>query len=338
MEALLSAAPFAVAVADSSHVSAARLGVQHMAQILDFDATGAGRAAIVVTEAVTNMLKHAQGGTLAVRALARGDALGIELLAIDSGPGMEDFTASARDGHSTAGTCGNGLGAIQRLSDDFDYYTRPREGTVLRMVLWNRPGPAGTGDYEVGAICIPKTGETACGDAWAMAPHAEGATFLVADGLGHGPEAGRAAASAVDVLHRHPEQSARRILELAHGRLRPTRGAALAVLRHEADRGEIAFAGVGNISACVLDGAVRRAMVSHNGIVGHNVHKSEEYRYPWPREALLVAHSDGLESQWNLAAFPGLASCHASVIAAALFRKHSRRRDDVTVVVARSMR
>jgi anti-sigma regulatory factor (Ser/Thr protein kinase) len=338
MEALLSAAPFSVAVADSSHVSAARLGVQHLAQVLDFDATGAGRAAIVVTEAVTNMLKHAKGGTLAARGLARGDALGVELLAIDNGPGMRDFAASARDGHSTAGTPGNGLGAIQRLSDEFDFYTQPGEGTVLRMVLWNRPPPAAHDPYEVGAVTIPKTGETACGDAWAMEPHSQGATFMVADGLGHGPEASRAAASAMDVLHRHPQHSALRLLDLAHAKLRPTRGAALAVLRHEAGSGEIVFAGVGNIAACVVEGDVRRAMVSHNGIVGHNMHKSQEYRYPWPRHALLVAHSDGLESQWNLAAFPGLAARHAAVIAATLFRKHSRKRDDVTVVVARSTR
>jgi hypothetical protein len=77
-------------------------------------------------------------------------------------------------------------------------------------------------------------------------------------------------------------------------------------------------------------------MVSHNGIVGHNVHRSEEYRYPWPPGALLVAHSDGLETQWSLAAFPGLASRHPAMIAAMLFREHSRKRDDVAVVVARA--
>jgi hypothetical protein len=160
----------------------------------------------------------------------------------------------------------------------------------------------------------------------------------VADGLGHGPDASRAATTAVDVLHRHPGDSAIRILDLAHAKLRPTRGAALAVIRHDAVAGEVTFAGVGNIAACVVEGDTRRAMVSHNGIVGHNVHKSGEYRYPWPPGSLLVAHSDGLETQWRIDAFPGLASCHPALIAAMLFREHSRKRDDVAVVVARAAR
>ncbi len=330
--------PLVIAVGESSHVSAARLGAQRLARDLKFDETRSGRVAIAVTEAVTNMLKHARSGTLAARSVARGDAVGIEVMAIDDGPGMEDFRHSVRDGVSTAGTAGTGLGAMQRQSDEFDVYTGRAQGTIVRMVFWNKEARATREDYEVGAIVIPKSGETACGDAWAMEPHARGATFLVADGLGHGPDASRAAISAVEVLRRHPEHSAIRILDLAHAKLRPTRGAALAVMRHDAVAGELAFAGVGNIAACLIDGDTRSAMISHNGIVGHNVHKSKEYRYPWPKGALLVAHSDGVETRWNIAAFPGLASCHPAMIAAMLFREHSRQRDDVAVIAVRATR
>lgn len=339
MEALLSASePIAVAVADSSQVAAARQAVQRLARDLEFDETGSGRAAIVATEAVTNMLKHASGGTFTARALARGSALGIEMLAIDAGAGMASFEESARDGVSTSGTPGTGLGAIRRMCSGLDVYTRPGLGTILRMEMWNRAAPAPDGLYEVGAIRVPKPGETACGDAWGMARHAHGATFVLADGLGHGPDASRAAALAVETLRGREHESAIRLLDLAHARLRPTRGAAVAMMRHEAARGEIAFAGVGNLSAVVLDGTARRSMVSHNGIVGHNVHRSEEYRYPWPAGALLVAHTDGLETQWDLAAFPGAARAHPSVVAAMLYRKHARRRDDVAILVVRAGR
>ena len=87
----------------------------------------------------------------------------------------------------------------------------------------------------------------------------------------------------------------------------------------------------------VIDGVSRRATVSHSGIVGHNIHKSQEYRYPWSKGGMLVAHSDGLESQWDLGALPGIVACHASVIAAALYRRHSRKRDDCTVLVAKAL-
>jgi anti-sigma regulatory factor (Ser/Thr protein kinase) len=326
----------AITVADPSHVAEARRGAQRLAHGLGFDATRKERVAIAVTEAVTNMVKHAHGGTFAARKLARGGSLGVEVMAIDSGPGMDNFANSSRDGVSTTRTAGTGIGAMQRQSDEFDVYTGRKRGTIVRMVFWDKPVEAKE-DYEVGAIVVPKSGETACGDAWGMELHDHGATFLLADGLGHGPEASRAAVSAVEVLHNNGRHSALRILELTHAKLRPTRGAAVAILRHDAVAGEILFAGVGNIAAWVIDGETRKAMVSHNGIVGHNVHKSEEYRYPWPKDALLVAHSDGLETHWNIASFPGLALCHPSMIAAALFRAHTRKRDDVAVLVVRAV-
>jgi anti-sigma regulatory factor (Ser/Thr protein kinase) len=326
--------PLAITVIDSSHVSAVRIAAQRLARHLEFDETHIGRVALLATESVTNMVRHGGGGTFAARPLARNGSLGLEMLAIDAGRGMRDFADSARDGVSTGTTPGTGLGAIGRLSDEFEVQTGEGRGTILRMVVWDhRPAPGEP--YEVGSVLVPKAGETACGDAWAMETHADGVTFMVADGLGHGPDASRAAAMAMDVLRSHPEYPAVRLLELAHAKLRPTRGAAVAVIRHDRRAGEVAFAGVGNISAAIVEGEKSRAMVSHNGIVGHNMHKSEEYRYPWPRGALLVAHSDGLETQWDLGAFPGIARAHPSVIAAALFRRHTRKRDDVVVLVAR---
>lgn len=323
-------------IEDPSHASAARHAAQRMAHQLEFDETRTGRAAIAVTEAVTNMVRHGGGGTLVMRALEQGKTVGFEVLAIDSGPGMADLAASSRDGTSTAGTAGTGLGAMRRQSDGIDIYTEPGKGTIVRMLFWRGPVERVPGDYEVGVVLIPKPGETECGDAWAMVPHARGATFLVADGLGHGPDAAIASGSAVDVLHRNSEHSAVRVLDIAHARLRPTRGAAVAVMRHDAVAGDLAFAGVGNIAACVIHGESRRAMVSHNGIVGHNAHKLEEYRYSWPAGALLIAHSDGLETRWDINAFPGLAHRHPALVAAMLYREHSRKRDDVAVMVIRT--
>lgn len=329
-------APLAVTVADPSHVSEVRLAASRLVRDLEFDETRTGRVALVATEAVTNMVRHGNGGTFVARPLALRGSLGIEMLAIDSGPGMGDFAHSSKDGVTTGSTPGTGLGAIGRLSDEFEVQTAHGHGTILRMVIWDER-PLGRERYEVGAVLVPKVGETACGDAWGVEFHGDGATFMMADGLGHGPDASRAAAMALEVLQRHPEYEAVRLLDLAHAKLRASRGAALAVMRHDRARGEIAYAGVGNISATIVDAGARRAMVSHNGIVGHNMAKSQEFRYEWPRGSLLVAHSDGLETHWDLEALPGIARAHPSVIAAALYRRHTRRRDDVVVMVAREV-
>ena len=322
-------------LAEASQVAAARLASQRMAHQLGLDETRVGRVAIAVTEAATNVLRHGGGGTFSARGVARAGRVGIEFLVVDDGPGMASFHASSVDGVSTKGSAGTGLGAMQRLADEFDVYTRPGAGTLIRMVFWDGPAPPLSPCHEVGAIRVPCTGETLCGDDFEAVADEDGLTLLVADGLGHGPEAAHASGSAVESLRRQPDKRPIEAIDGAHARLRATRGAALAVMRHEAGGDEIVFAGVGNIAACIVDQGQKRMMVSHNGIVGHNVYRSEEYRYPWPPHGLLVAHSDGLESQWDLGAFPGIGLSHPSLIAAMLYRQHWRKRDDLVVVVVR---
>jgi hypothetical protein len=82
----------------------------------------------------------------------------------------------------------------------------------------------------------------------------------------------------------------------------------------------------------------QRSMVSHNGILGHQVRKIQEFQYPFPRNALLLAHSDGLATHWDLASYAGLEARHPALVAAALYRDHERGRDDVSVVAARATR
>jgi hypothetical protein len=77
-------------------------------------------------------------------------------------------------------------------------------------------------------------------------------------------------------------------------------------------------------------------MVSHNGTVGHQMRRVQEFVYPWPAEALVILHSDGLATQWRL--LPGLAARDPALIAAILYRDFRRGRDDVTVLVARRSR
>ena len=79
-------------------------------------------------------------------------------------------------------------------------------------------------------------------------------------------------------------------------------------------------------------------MVSHNGTAGHSAGRIQEFTYPVPPQATIVMFSDGLGSHWDLAAYPGLAQRSPALIAGVLYRDFSRRRDDVTVVVARERR
>jgi hypothetical protein len=261
------------------------------------------------------------------------------VLALDGGPGIADVAHSMRDGTSTTGTSGNGLGAMQRLADAFDLYTRPNAGTAVR--LWfagagGRDGGPGPGDGAVGGLCVPKAGEVACGDGWVLRIAGARRDLLVADGLGHGPDAALAARAAIDAfVAAEPWPGVEDWLHLAHAALRRTRGAALGVAELDASDGAVRFAGVGNVAAVVVEAARARHLVSQNGIVGHTVRKVQAFREPAGADALIVLHTDGLSARWNLAAHPGLAARHPSVVAGVLWRDHARGNDDATVVVAR---
>jgi anti-sigma regulatory factor (Ser/Thr protein kinase) len=325
-----------VQVDDRSQVAEARRVAAAMGQALGFDETRVGQASIVVTELATNLLKYARGGEILLRSLESGATSGVEVLALDKGPGIENVGESLRDGYSTSGSPGTGLGAVKRLSSLFDLYSRPGKGTAVLSQLWQRPptsAPART--MEVGGACLPVKTERACGDAWAVHQSRERALFMVADGLGHGEHAAEASSKAVQVFEDSLDSTPAQMVERMHLALRGTRGAAVAVAALPWSEHVVRYAGVGNISGRMVSGEGVHSMVSYNGTVGLEARKIQEFIYPWPNGGILILHSDGLGAHWNLEDYPGLRARHTGLIGGVLFRDHNRIQDDCTVVVAR---
>jgi anti-sigma regulatory factor (Ser/Thr protein kinase) len=329
-------------VEDSSQVAPARRAALDLARKIGFSEERAGQVALIVTELGTNLGKHAKHGEMLFRALQRtGGASspeGIEILAMDRGPGMPDLPRAQRDGFSTAGTLGHGLGSIERQSDFFQIYSQP-SGTIAVAQLWSerRPFAARQSQYEIGGVLVSHPNESICGDAWGWTMRDDRFAIMVADGLGHGPSAHEAAEAAIDVFYRNHEQSPSRVIADVHGALRSTRGAAVATVAVDTSRGVAIFCGVGNVGGVVFSGnGARHGMVSQNGTAGHMATRIHEFSYPLGAKPMIVLFSDGLTSRWDFAPYPGLSTRHPSIIAAALYRDFSRRRDDVSVVVAKS--
>jgi anti-sigma regulatory factor (Ser/Thr protein kinase) len=319
-------------ISEPSEVGAARRAALALAVSRGFDETQAGKVGLCVTEAATNIVKHAGTGKIVLRALECGGVAGLEVIALDKGPGIPNLQASLRDGVSTAGSPGTGLGAMTRLADHFECYAPAGKGTVLRLEVWAMP--VATSTLELGAICLPKTGETVSGDSWTVVTSKGRHGILVADGLGHGPDAARASRAATRVLEERPDVEPAEIIQSCHRALAPTRGAAVAVARISTDK--VGFAGIGNIACRIEAGDVRRQLVSHNGTLGHMLRRVQQFDFPLPIGALLLFHSDGLATHWHLADYPGLAGRHPGIIAGVLYRDHERGRDDVTVLVVRN--
>ena len=326
------AASVSVAVTDASRVGEVRRTVAALCRRAGLDETDTGRADIVVAEAASNVLKHGGGGEVVVSQLAVGPDSGIEMLALDRGPGIPDVDKALADRHSTPGTRGTGFGAIRRQSSMFDVYSFPGHGTALL----SRLGRAATHSVslEIGAVCVAKPGETDCGDVWSLETRPGGVRIVIADGLGHGPPAREAALTAVRAIRGRPP-GAGRALEEAHVASRATRGAAVAVAEMDFAAGEVRYAGFGNIAGVLLGPERAQSMVSMNGTAGQGILKPREFTYRFVPGVLFVMSSDGLDPQWSMDTYPGLVSRDPSLVAGVLYRDYSRRRDDVTVVAAR---
>lgn len=322
-----------VPVSEPSQVGQVRRAAAALAASMDLDENERGKLAIVATEIAGNIIKHAGRGEVLLRALV-GDPPGVEMLALDAGPGMPDLARCLQDGYSTAGSPGTGMGAIRRLSTQSDIYTAPERGTVLMTRNWAR-GFVPPREHQLGAVCLALRGEPVPGDAWCVDAGERRLLATVVDGLGHGPAAAVAAEEAMRQFHAHRLESPERIMQAAHEALHSTRGATMAVAELHPREGVLNYIGIGNISAAMVSGPNSRSMVSLNGTVGHSVRKLQSFSYPLPPGGLLVMHSDGLATRWNLADYPGLLARHPAVIAGVLYRDFSRQKDDVTVLAVR---
>ena len=318
-------------VDDISRVAEVRRAAAALAREEGLDETLEANAALIATEICTNLVKHARNGEVFLSVLSDRGGPGVEILAVDRGPGMTEVARCLGDGYSSTNTSGTGLGAISRRSQHFDIYSERERGTVLMA----RVGPESRAKTAVGAVLKPIPGEEVAGDAWAFREGDEGPMLIVADGLGHGLMAARASAEAISAFRRANELGPAVVLKRVHGALRGTRGAAVAVAFAEHASGSVRYAGVGNIAGVLARPGKGSAMVSHNGTAGFHAPRLQEFSYPLPEDALIIMHSDGLTSNWNLDDHPGLRFRHPSVVAGVLYRDASRNRDDVCVVVAK---
>jgi serine phosphatase RsbU (regulator of sigma subunit) len=249
---------------------------------------------------------------------------------------MSNVDDCIRDGFSSAGSPGTGLGAILRMSDEFDVYSIPDKGTVLVSRIW-ASAPEQKSRFSIGSVSVPIRGEEVSGDSWAIhIVDGSSVSLIVADGLGHGLLASEASKEAIAAFRANVDCTPAIMLDQVHRRLRGTRGAAVAIAKIDLAGSVIKYSGIGNICGAIAGGLRVQSMVSHNGTAGHEARKIQEFSYDLPAGWTLIMHSDGLTTSWSLDRYPGLIRLHPSVIAGILYRDASRQRDDACIVVVNS--
>lgn len=315
-------------VEDASHVGEIRRNAVTIAKELEYDEELTGKIAIVVTELATNVYKHARRGEI-ILSYSRSS---FDILAIDKGRGILNVTDSLRDGFSTAGTAGGGLGAIKRGAHYFELYTQENKGTIVyvnfRKVVVDHP------ELCIGGISLPIKGEEVCGDSWSYC-RGEKIKVLVADGLGHGLLAHEASRLAVEVFEEESNKDPADVMGLLHRALRSSRGAAAAIAEIDQEKKILNYCGVGNIATSIVAPGSTKRCISYNGTLGVQVTKIHSLPYPLDKDAVVVMASDGISTQWDLKQYPGIMMKHPFIIASLLYRDYAKTTDDASVIVIR---
>ncbi|MFD3580464.1 SpoIIE family protein phosphatase [Streptomyces sp. NPDC058644] len=292
------------------------------------------QAAVIASELASNLDKHARDGALYIQPLPLGG--GLEILAADRGPGMPELERCLTDGYTTTGTMGAGLGAVNRIATDFTIRTDAEAGT-LSCARIAPPDQAQAARQEVGLACVPADREEHCGDACAVVDTDEGRTAIVIDGLGHGQHAAEAAQTALRSFQAAADRPLTHILTAIHRALRRTRGAAVGILRLQAERAE--YSGIGNVRAVAISPhQVHHRLTGQPGVVGWNIPAPQSHRFPLAPGTTAVLHSDGIDSRWTHTPSRFVLRLPPSLLVGSVAHSHRSTRDDAAVLAARPQR
>jgi serine/threonine-protein kinase RsbT len=88
------------------------------------------------SELARNTLEHGGGGTARVELLADGGRRGVRLTCEDQGPGIPDIQLALKDGYTSRGGLGLGLGGARRLVNEFAIESQPGAGTRVTITRW----------------------------------------------------------------------------------------------------------------------------------------------------------------------------------------------------------
>lgn len=320
--------------ADRSYFAILKKEIHALAAEAIFSKKRLAEIDIVVAEIVSNLSKHASGGEVFVKLIEENSIQGIEILAIDHGPGISDLKGMMLDGASTKNTLGHGLGAIKRLTDVFQIYTQKGWGTLLLCRIYNKDPKLAKSKQQIDihSLVVPKPGETACGDGFCAVQTKEHLKLLLGDGLGHGKEAAIAVNKAIEAFKQCDETSAVENLRFINQEVKKTRGLVATIAIFSFAEQQWKICGVGNIATKMYGASTYKNHSPYNGIVGLNMPKTmNDQAIPYDLSQIIIMCSDGIRSKWDTLKFPGITRQDLTLLNAAIFKDFARNTDDMSV-------
>lgn len=322
---------------DRSYFSLIKKEIHRMATEGGIDPLKINELDLIVAEMTSNLFKYSNDGELLMGVFPNGGFPYVELISIDNGPGMINPSRMMQDGVSTTNTLGHGLGSMKRLSDTFELYSQVGWGTIALSRIYNEPDKIkAKNDVIMRPIVVYKPGEKTSGDGFTYKKTDKYVKMMLADGLGHGPEANKAVNEAANAFKVFPDYSPTETIRFIHNAIKKTRGAVINIVCYDYERKSWSSAGVGNIAARWIGPVNFKNHMSYNGIVGHNIPgtmNDQEYAADEFNQVMLC--SDGIKTRIDMARYPMMYKYDLTILAAAIYKDHGRRNDDMSVVIAK---
>lgn len=334
---MVDATHISFAANDRSYFSLIKKEIRRLATESGMKTARINELDLIAAEMTSNLYKYSNDGEILVGVFANGGNPYVELISIDNGPGMVNPGKMLLDGISTSNTLGHGLGSMKRLSDTFELYSQIGWGTIVMSRVYSEPEKTGTKkDIIIRPIVVSKPGENVSGDGFTSKRTDKYIKLMLADGLGHGPEANKAINEAATAFKVFPDYSPSETLRFIHSSIKKTRGAVINIVGYEFGSKNWVSAGVGNIALRVNGPITVKNHMSYNGIVGHNIPTTmNDQIYSGNEFNQVMLCSDGIKTRMDLARHPQMYKYDAAILAAVIYKDYARRNDDMSVVIAK---
>ena len=323
----------------ASHVTDVRNNIHKLCEEHHFSPDSLGEIDLISTEMATNLIKHhAKKGKIRYRIMDSDTEYPVlELISEDEGPGIGSPEDAVEDGYTSVhGSMGAGLGSMKRLSDAFEMKTSS-SGTTITIRKNSTKNQINTNsNLRISVLTRPHPLENVCGDGYVIQRFNQGACIAVIDGLGHGIEARNAAACAEKYIAEtfSPEHPLDSLFEGLGTVLRRTRGAVASICVIDEVKGEMRYAGVGDVTIHVYPKEDQISFLNVPGILGMHQAKINLQRNKWQSgRTVIVMHSDGISS--SIKSEDVMRDVPPVEIAHAIMREYWGKNDDATVVVVR---
>jgi len=338
-------------IEDESDIGECRRKGVVFAKQIGFNDVENGEVAIMITELVSNVIKHGggKGVFLMCRIKDKIFGTGLEFWCCDYGKGFKNIDQAMKDGYTNSTSLGIGLGAIFRFSDEFvinpeksndlnelfserrnDFTTCLLTRKWLQKSKWNGLNK----NLLIGVSSRSKPGEQINGDTYVITHLSDKVTVAaVVDGLGHGKEANLASQLAKERLLANSEKSVDEMIQLVHQTLRGTRGATIGIIRIDTGNNTLIFSGIGNIEGQIYSKPKKTNLMSYGGIVGHNIRTPRSFEFDFYNGDNVCLYSDGIISRWQYDEIDWLQDPQKN--AEYIVNKYSRISDDATVLIIR---